>query len=186
MKRQVIYTICAFLLLAIATVGSTYAFFSATVNSNTGAVVADAQNFEVIYTGDTAISGSMPITYEKTNDFKKTINIRVAQDSTEAKGDIYIYINQMTSNLSIDGFIWEVYGYKNNELVYSDTGTFKNYNSTSNNRLDIVKNYKITKTNTSFDIYLWIDGEQIDNNILGANFSGYIGANTEQVTGQLS
>ena len=128
----------------------------------------------------------MPITYEKTNEFKRTVNIRVADDSVDAIGNIYINIEQMTANLSIEGFIWEVYGYKNGQLVYSNSGNFRGYNSTTNNKVDIVQNYTITKTNTSFDIYLWIDGEQIDNNILGANFFGYIGANTEQFTGKLS
>ena len=55
MKKQFIYTICTVLLLAIAVVGSTYAFFSATTGENSN-VTTEAKNFEVIYTGGTEIS----------------------------------------------------------------------------------------------------------------------------------
>ena len=186
MKKQVIYMISTILLLTVAVIGSTYAFFLSTTGNNNNSVTTGASNFEVIYRGDTEISGVMPVTYEKTDDFKRTVSIKVAEDSVEAYANIYINIEHMTNNLSIDGFIWEVYGYQNGNLVYSDSESFKNYNDTTNNKVDIVSNYKVTKTNTTFDIYLWIDGEQVNNDVLGASFSGHIGANTEYFTGQLS
>lgn len=185
MTRQTIYTICTFLLLGIATVGATYAFYSASASSNNNSVAAEASPFEVIYTGGTEINGNMPITSDKTEAFKTTVNIRIADNSVNALSNLYINIENISNELQVEGFVWELYGYKNNTQIYYKKGNFEGYNSTNNNKVPLISNYQTDKTNTSFTLYLWIDGNKTGNEVIGTSFKGYIGASTEQFTGQL-
>ena len=75
MKRQTIYTICAFLLLAIATVGSTYAFFSATTGEDSN-VATESRKFAVIYTGGTDLNGPIRLSFDRTDGINTTLHIR--------------------------------------------------------------------------------------------------------------
>jgi len=186
MKNKNTYIIISVLLLAIAIVGSTYAFFFATT-SQTNQVATGATKLKVIYTGQTRIdgSGTMNIGLTKDDGINRTVNIAVSEDSVEANATIYINIEEITSNLRIKGLIWEVYGLQNGKEVYSDVGDFYGYDDTTNNIVEIVKDYRITKDNTEFTVYLWIDGNLTNNNVIGGSFKGFIGARTENVSGQI-
>ena len=185
MKRQIIYSICAVLLLAIAVVGSTYAFFSASAGENSN-VTTEAKNFEVIYTGGTEINGPINLSVDRTGGINTTVHIKIGEGSAEALSYLYLNILEMTNNLSVSNVKWEISGVKEGKEVYTDNGTFQGYNATTNNKIPLVKNYRLTETQTDFTLYIWIDGPNTGNEILGANFSGYISANTERFTGQLS
>lgn len=185
MKRQLIYTICAFLLLAIAVVGSTYAFFTATTGENSN-VTAEASKFEVIYSGGTEINGPIDLSTDRTGGVNTTVHIKVGQGSAHALAYLYFNIEQMTDNLSVSNVKWEVSGLKGGKEVYTNSGTFLGYNDTSNNKIPIVENYRLTEEQTDFTLYIWIDGPNTGNEILGASLSGYISANTERFTGQLN
>ena len=81
---------------------------------------------------------------------------------------------------------WEVSGVRGGKEVYTNNGTFEGYNDTNNNAIPIVEDYRLTEEQTDFTVYVWIDGEHTGNEILGAAFSGYISAKTENFTGQLN
>ena len=186
MKRQTVYTILAFLLLTIATVGSTYAFFSATTGTTNDVVVADAKKFEVIYTGGSEIGGIMSLSADRTGGKNTTVHIKVGQGSAQALAYLYLNINTITENIRINGFKWEVSGVRGNQEVYTNNGTFNGYNDTNNNIITLVNDYRLTEEQTDFTVYLWIDGNSVGNEVLGGSFSGYISASTERFTGQLS
>lgn len=185
MKRQTIYTICAFLLLAIATVGSTYAFFSATTGEDSN-VATESQKFEVIYTGGTEINGPIDLSTDRTGGVNTTVHIKVGQGSSHALAYLYFNIEQMTNNLSVTNVKWEVSGVKGGQEVYTNNGTFEGYNDTDNNIITIVEDYRLSEEQTDFTLYIWIDGPNTGNEIFGASLSGYISANTERFTGQLN
>lgn len=186
MKKTNTYTIIVILLLIVAITGSTYAYFSAMTNSGE-AVKSNSTELEVIYQGDTQIdeNDKIDIVANREKGRKKIVNIAVSEDSVEAKSTIYLNIEELTENLRIKGFIWEVSGIQNGKEVYSDKGSFYGYNDTTNNIIEIVKDYRITKDNTQFTIYFWIDGNQTDNSVIGGSLKGYIGAKTENFTGEL-
>ncbi len=184
MKRQVLYAIGAVLIMAVVIVGSTYAFFSSSIGGNRN-ITADSSDFSVIYTGGTEINGEMPVTTDKTNAFSTSVNIRMAENSVLAVGTLYITIESISENLRIPGFKWEVYKVVNNSEVLQSRGNFNGYNDTNNNVVTIVNNYQLSTTNTTFVIYLWVDGTLTNNNVLGGIFSGYIGAYTMPFTGEL-
>ena len=184
MKKQVIYSISITLLLLIAIVGGTYAFFSTSVNS--GNIATDALDFIVLYNGDTDFNGKISISPTKEGGIIRTVNIRVAEGSAHALSNLFITIESITPNLSIEGFKWEVYGYKNNELVYSNNGNFAGYNATEgHNVVPIVEDYRLTEEITYFTVYLWIDANNTGNEVLGGSFNAYISASSEKFTGQL-
>ena len=184
MKKQTIYSIIGILLLTIVVVGSTYAAFMATV-SGPNEIETQASKLEVIYTGDdTEFNSPMNIASKKEEGQKRTVNISVTSDSVQAKATIYINIEEITNTLAIKGFVWEVYGVQDGKDVYYDKGNFEGYNDTTNNIVNIVEDYKLTDKNTAFTIYLWIDGNQVDNNVIGSTFKGHIGAKTENITGE--
>ncbi len=185
MKKQLIYAICAVLLLAITISGSTYAFFSASAGENSN-VDTQSHIYSIIYTGGTQIEGPLTLTENKTGGANTTVHIKVAEGSIEPLAYLYLNIEDMTENLSSSAVKWEVSGVKNNQVVYTDSGTFAGYNDTNNNIIPLVEDYQLTTEQTDFTVYVWIDGNIAGNEILGASFSGYISASTDRITGVLN
>ncbi len=180
MKKIVIYTV-ATLLLTIIVVGATYAYFTAAVNSNT--FVVNSAKLDVIYTGGKHIEGKINLTSTKEQGLSTTVNIRFAEGSVQELGDIFMEIENITSNIAIPGFKWEVYGYKNNTLVYEDNGTFSG--KQNGDTFNLVNDYAIDYVDTSFTIYIWLDGNMVGNEVLGGEFKATIHAKTEQYTSLL-
>ena len=149
MNKTNTYTIIAILLLMITITGSTYAYFSAFADSGND-LNSNSTKLEVIYNGETEINDndSIHIVATKEEGISKVINIAVSEESVEALATIYLNIEEITENLRINGFVWEVYGVQNGKEVYSKQGNFYGYNDTTNNVVEIVKDYKITKDNT--------------------------------------
>lgn len=185
MKKQVIYTICAVLLLTVAVIGSTYAFFSATTNDS-GRRRAEAQKFEVIYNGGEEINGPIDLSSDRNGGVNTTVNIRVTEGSTQALSYLYLNITEMTANLSVSNVKWEVSGIRGGQEVYTNSGTFQGYNDTTNNVITIVDGYRLSETQTDFTIYIWVDGNNAGNEMFGASLSAYISASTENFTGTLN
>ena len=168
----------------IIIIGSTYAFFTSTANANTNAA-ANSKNFEVIYTGGGKnLSGSLDPCTKKEDGINTTVNIKMAQNSALAKATLYINIEKITSNLAVEGFIWEVYGTnESGEEVYYKKGNFAGTNDTDKNTINIVEDYKLSYENTSFTVYLWVDANKVNESILNSEFKGSLGAKTENFTG---
>lgn len=180
MKKNLPYIILI-LLLFLAITGGTFAFLVSNYSTNNSALNTTAMNFEVIYTGGSKIEGPINIIKETDNDLKlqTTVNIGVSENSVEAKATLYINVETITSALSTKGFVWEVIGIKNEEQVYYKKGNFDGINNTTNNIVNIVEDYKLDKNSTAFTVYLWLDGNLVGNEVLGSEFKGHIGAQTE-------
>lgn len=181
MKKSMLYTV-AILLLVVAVAGGTYAFFTSAISAN-NALNTNSINFEVIYTGGTEITGPMNLSATKEQGLNTTVNIRMAEGSAQAKATLYVNIEKITSNIAVKGFKWEVYGYQDGNQVYSNTGTFDG--TKDNDIVNIVNDYQLSEENTSFTAYFWLDGNLLGNEVLGAEFKGFIGAKTENFTGNL-
>lgn len=184
MKKQLIYSIITVFLIMIIIIGSTYAFFTSTAKANNNAA-ANSKNFEVIYTGGGQnLSGSLKPCAKKEDGINTTVNIKMAQNSALARATLYINIEKITSNLAVEGFVWEVYGTDpNGTQVYYNKGNFAGTNDTDKNTVNIVENYQLSYENTSFTVYLWVDRSKVDNGILNSEFKGSLGAKTENFTG---
>ena len=168
----------------IIIIGSTYAFFTSTAKANNNAA-ANSKNFEVIYTGGGKnLSGTLDPCTKKEDGINTTVNIKMAQNSALAKATLYINIEKITSNLAVEGFIWEVYGTnESGEEVYYKKGNFAGTTDTDKNTINIVEDYKLSYENTSFTVYLWVDANKVNESILNSEFKGSLGAKTENFTG---
>ena len=186
MKKQLIYTIIVVVCIALITIGGTYAFFMYTINGSTPANTGSS-NFEISYVGGgSTFNGPLNFSTTKDGGYKKTLKINTLNSSVNAKLNLYIQIESISQNLSVDAFKWEIYGYNSSsQLVFSKTGTFSGYSASNGSNVVNLVNYDYTLTSdeTTFDIYLWLDTNEDVNNVFGGTFSGHIAARTEQFTG---
>ena len=184
MKKAMIYSLIMLVLIGVIS-GSTYAFFSASTNpNNSNNLNSGGSKIEIIYTGGTEITGPINLTADKTGGLNTTVHIRRTAESEPVKAIIYLNIETLTNTLAVDGFVWEIYGVKSGTQVYSRTGTFKN--AEENSEIVLVENYQVDTVDTDFTIYIWLDGNKVSNEVLGAEFSGYIGARSENYTGKIA
>lgn len=189
MKKMIIYII-AIVLSVVLIVSGTYAFFVATSNSNE--IATNSTKFEVIYTGGDKMSGKLEFSNSKTDDFKTAVNIRMAEGSVLGTANLYVQIEEITSNIANEALTWEVYKTYNGVESFEGSGSFadcqtgtQKNNCQTGDKLYIVNNYKLSEQNTTFTIYIWLNGNLADNSAIGGIFKGYIGAETENFTGNL-
>lgn len=182
-KKNTIILIIGLIVSIPIIVGSTYAYYLSTIKTDNTSLKTDANNFEVIYSGGEEITGPINLSKSREQGLNTSVKIKMAEGSALAKANIYINVEKITSNLAIDGFIWEVVGTKNDKEVYTNTGTFKGV--TSNTSVPIVSNYPLSYEDTIFTVYFWINGEMVDNSVLNSEFIGTIGASSEKYTAEL-
>ena len=189
MKKTLLYSL-GLLLIAILTIGVTYAYFINTVSSSQNAE-ANAKKFEVLYTGGSALTTNLQPRESRDETYKTSVNIKMAEGSINAIANIYINIEEMSDVLASDALVWEIVVKKgtNNINITPSKGTFSSCMTNSINecnngrKIYILNDYEVTTENTEVTVYLWIDGSKVGNEISGATFTGYIGAETRNVTG---
>lgn len=186
MKKQLLYTIIAVLCIMVVTISGTYAFFMLNIAGNTPTNTASS-NFEISYVGGgSTFDGPLDLVTNRNDGYKKTLKIKVVNGSVNAKLNLYLQIEELTSNLAISAFKWEIYGFNSsNQQVYSNNGTFSGYSASAGSNVVNLVNYDYTLTSdeTTFDIYLWLDINGNVNDVFGGSFKGHIAATTEQFTG---
>lgn len=190
MKKAMTYAL-VLLLVTILTVGGTYAFFTATTTSNS--LAGETHQLEVIYTGDTEINGNLNLVKTKEEGWKRTISIGLSETSVGASANLYISISQITATLANDALNWELYQLIDNTETYVNSGTFLDCGAigaskskcSSGDRIYMLTGYELSTTPTQYVIYLWLDGYKVGNEVLGATLKGYIGAESNQITGIL-
>lgn len=181
MKRQTIITIIAIIIFGITVAGSTYAFYTASISTRNNAINATGSELTVNYTGETEVEFPVNITSTKVEEQSATVNISIGENSVPAKASLFLNIQEI-EKIAVEGFVWEVYGYLEGATtpVYTNSGNFAGKSSTSpNNIIEIVKDYQLSKTNTRFTLYLWINGAKTGNEVVGGSFTGYISARSE-------
>lgn len=191
MKQSLTYA-TFFLIIAIITIGGTYAFFTARTTSDKPLLTGTHQ-LEVIYTGDTEINGNLNLVKDKNDGHRRQVSIRLSENSVGASANIYINVDQITSSLATAALIWEIYKIENEQEIKVDDGTFLDCGQldetktkcTNGKRIYMINNLELTTTPQTFAIYIWLNGYKAGNEVLGSAFKGYIGAETENVTGTL-
>jgi len=181
MKKPTIIMLVSVLLLIVVVIGSTYAFFASSVNGKD--VQTSGSKFQVIYTGETQFDKQINLSTSKVEESSTTVNIKVGEGSVKANAVLYLVVEDITTELAVEGFNWEVYGYINSNQVYYNEGNFDGVKI--NDTINIVENYQLSEKNTEFKVYLWLDGNKVGNEVMNASFKGHIGAKTENFTGQL-
>lgn len=199
MNKSIIYSMVFFGVLAMFVVGGTYAFFTASSSSGNNDVASTGRKYEVIYSGETVIDEELKMTTSKVGGIFNSVSIRMGTDSALPKLFLYLNISDISDNMINNNTTnwqsainFEVYGYDTNDnLVYTKTGNFldcsssKNKTCVSGDILYLVDDYRLTYTDTRFDVYFWLDAAKVDNGVIGSYFEGNIVAQTEEFTADL-
>lgn len=182
MKKIGIYVI-TLLLVSVITISGTYAFFTVVTERN-NALDSGTHQLLVKYTGDAAISGTVDLVKNKEEGFRRVLTIGLDENSLDAVANIFIKVDEITEGFQNDAFKWEIYELINNEEKYMKSGTFLNITSNSTNY--IAENLALDTNVRTFVVYIWLNGDEAGNEVLGAVLQGYIGAETATISGELS
>lgn len=187
MKKTILYTIIV-LTLAIITVGGTYAFLSTTIGYNL--INSNSTKIDIVYSKGDPIDGNLNLVTRKEEGFNTTVSIGLANNSLSVKADLYIDIERISEELATDALKWEVYKINNSTETYVSDGTFTDCKTSNGiekkcqtgDKLYIVNDYNLSLTPTNFKVYVWLDGNVAGNEVIGAELTGHIGAESEKIT----
>lgn len=182
MKKVSIYVISLFL-VAILAIGGTYAFLTAVVGNN-NAINMGSHQLKVKYSGNEKISGEIELVKTKEEGFRRELNIGLETNSLPAAANFFIRVENITEGFQNKALKWEIYELLNGEEQYINSGDFENVTSNTTNY--IAEGLTLTTTTRTFVVYLWLNGEEAGNEVIGAKLTGYIGAETETISGDLT
>lgn len=170
-KRKVYGAILGILAFALLMVGITYAWFTWT--SGNTIISGTSGCFTINYSTGTAISGALTPSIDHTGGRSTTVTMNIdASCTTTGTATIYLTTNASTTvDLTQNAVKYEVYNGSN--LVENGSG----YVAAGTQAL---ANINLTKVATTYTIYVWVDGELVDNSYIGKSYSGYINVSAVQ------
>ena len=183
MKKILVY-ILLLGLTAIITIGGTYAMFTATIAIDEKPLDFNAHELKVIYGGDIEITGYIDLVRRKEEGFRRVVHIALGNDSVDAKGNIYVYLDEISEGLASQALKWEIYQLEGQTETYLNSGTF--LNSASGEKVYMLNNVPLSTNVKQYAIYLWLNGFEAGNEVRGATLRGFIGAESSIVTGDIT
>ena len=189
MKKNKSYSIfITLLLMIVAVAGSTYAYYAFAATGNNTNITVTSEKYEIVYHGGEDITSStctMQVVGSKEAGCNTTVEIGLAQGVTvAANANLFIDVINISDNLKIAGFKWEVYRLNGQTETRVNYGNFASI--PANNKIQILTNEPLSTTLKQFKIYIWIDGNLTSNDVVGATFSGAISASTDFFTGTVN
>lgn len=177
-KKLILY-IGLVLLLIVIVGGATYAYILGRTNEEE--VTNNSGMVDVDYTINENITGVQLIPSDsKSGGLHSVATAKLKEGSVNAGFNIYI-TPSVIEGLDISALKWEVIGTNNNEEVYTNSGNFSG--ATMGNAIKIVDSYALKSTDTTFDIYIWLDASLITTSIDNKQFKATISADSVQITG---
>ena len=159
-KRKVLGTIIGVLAFIALIAGISFAWFSWQSSNNT-LVSFTVGGVDITFNAGADITSSKlrPVSTKEVGvskgyAVKKTIT---ASSPLTAYLNLYLTLETLPDGLKHESFIWELY--KGSELV--GKGNFKDANQ--GDKIKIASNQKITNTTSTYDLYIWIDGNNYAN-----------------------
>ena len=159
-KRKVLGTIIGVLAFIALIAGISFAWFSWQSSNNT-LVSFTVGGVDITFDAGADITSSKlrPVSTKEVGvskgyAVKKTIT---ASSPLTAYLNLYLTLETLPDGLKHESFIWELY--KGSDLV--GKGNFKNNNQ--GDKVRIASSQKITNTTSTYDLYIWIDGNNYDN-----------------------
>lgn len=182
-KKKLIGTIVGVTMFAALIAGATFAWltFNVTVAANTS-TSGKSMNFTVDYVGGSQIT-SLPIlaTATPTTATSKT-TVKANKASGSAPGTLYIYVN--TETTSDEALLTsQAINYAlcvGTCTTFTESSTVKVGKITATGKKEIYSG-ELTSTATNYTVYFWLDGNLVDNSLIGKSYSGFISAEAKQV-----
>lgn len=177
--KKIVFYIVIVILLCVVVATASYAYIVS--NTNEENVDNGSGKVDVVYTISENITGVQLIPAEKSSDgIHSVATARLNTNSVSSAFNIYIIPTSITG-LNIKALKWEVTGTYNDTIVYSNNGDFSA--ATANTPITIVNGYELKNTDTTFDIYIWLDASLINTTLDNNKFTAKISADTVPVTG---
>lgn len=179
--KKLLLTILGVLALCGGTFYATYAFFHTSIEQNESGTTASSGNFDITYTkGNDIIGGVLTPTTSKTNGLNTSMTIKKNASSIDSKYSILLNFTTLEEGLNSQAFKWEVY--RNDEANPINAGNFSS--AVINTPITLVTDQLLTTTQTSYTIYLWLDGSLAGNETQNKNFSASLKIETYQINKQ--
>lgn len=178
-KKKIVLYIVFVLLLCIVVGAASYAYIVA--RTNEGNVNNNSGKMDVDYTITENITGIQLMPSEdKSGGLHSVATAKINSGSVPSAFNIYITPTSITG-LNIAALKWEVTGTNGGTTVYTKSGNFST--ATVNTPITIVDKYTLKSTDTTFDIYIWLDANLISTTLNNNKFTAKISADTVQITG---
>lgn len=171
-KRKLFGTIIGVVAFILFMVGATYAWF--TWQSGNTILSGTSGCFEIQYTNGTAISGAISPSSDYTGGKSTTATLNIKSScTTEGTATIHLTTNASTTvDLTKNALKYAVY--QGSTLVAGGEGSI-----TATGVKDLAT-VTLSKTATTYTVYVWLDGSLTDNTFVGKSYSGFIHASATQ------
>lgn len=180
-KRNYIVILICVICLGLLLTGGTYAwlvFEGITVGENKA--TTNTTNFIVDYTS--SLSGMLFPSKTYKGGLSGTITAKINDNSSvsSATGSLYLYADSKTSSILYEGtkdlgIALKYAVYDGNTKLASGTVNSNIIKTGVPNGMLIYDGFKINDSSTTtYNVYVWLDGELCDNSYLNVNFSGSI------------
>ena len=173
MNKFINYSIIILIVLTICliTFSITYAWF-VTSQSTNNINSATSGKLEIIYDKGQDVNGTLRPSSSKENGLSASVKIRKSDSSVDGLATIKLHVTTIDQALAVSGLKWELF--KNTDSTSVASGTF--YGINSNSDINLIENYLLTTTDTTFTLYIWLNGDEVDNSVMNKSFSAYITA----------
>lgn len=161
----IVITIC------LVTFSVTYAWFISS-QSTDNVNASTSGKLEIIYDKGQDVNGTLRPSSSKETGLSATVKIKQSLNSVSGLGTVTLNVVNIDPALAVKGLKWELY--KDSDVSPIANGTFEGV--TSNSQIDLVKDYLLTTTDTTFTLYIWLNGNEVDNSVMNKTFSAYISA----------
>ena len=175
MSKKLINTVVTIIIvitIILITFSITYSWFLASRDTSVINDSAKAGKLEIVYQNGQDITGVLNASRDSSSGLSTTATIRRTSASVDALASITLHVTAISSELATTAFKWEVY--ENSGTTPIASNNF--YQKSAGDDIDLISDYLLTTTDTTFTIKLWIDGNLNSNSLMNKSFSGYIDA----------
>lgn len=179
-KKKIWLSILLVLFIIMVSAGLSYAFFIGSTSEKD--LDTKSGEVKVIYSIHENVNANELISSDtKEGGLKSVVNAKLDTTSVPAAFNIYI-TPSIIEGLNISALKWEVIGTNNNEVVYTNNGDFSS--ASAGNSIIIVDKYDLKTTDTTFDIYIWLDAKLLTESLDNKRFVASISSDSIQITGE--
>lgn len=178
-NKNILLSVAGVMLIIILVSAFTYAYITTITNEE--AIGAGSGELDINYTKPAELTGMLLISNNRDGGLKTTASASINDGSEDALFNMYITPTVLT-NLNIPALKWEVEGVRNNEIVCTGSGDFRN--AVVDTKFKILDSCKLSTDVTTFTVYIWLDSSLITTSVGGAQFDAKIGADAVPITGE--
>lgn len=184
-KKKLIGTIIGVIAFAALIAGATYAWLTFSLGVNNGNYNLGTMNFNVDYQQGTAIT-SLPTLTSGDPSTAGSLTVRAKKASNSAPGDLTIYLN---TDLNSTSSALLASGAINYAVCVGTCSSFDSITtkgtltSSTPAKLAILTGSPLTTDYTNYNVYFWLDGALVTNELVSGNasYTGWISAEATQV-----